>query len=68
MTLSYFIIVNVNPVQYFSVFQSDLVDQNLLNFLPVAEHTEVYKALASHPDIANLSSDYLKSECKKYLD
>lgn len=41
---------------------SDLVDQNLLNFLPVAEHSEVYKALASHPDIAKLSSDYLKNK------
>ncbi|XP_056628931.1 clock circadian regulator b isoform X2 [Triplophysa dalaica] len=41
---------------------SDLVDQNLLNVLPLAEHSEVYKALASHPDIANLSSDYLKNK------
>ncbi|XP_016425989.1 circadian locomoter output cycles protein kaput-like isoform X2 [Sinocyclocheilus rhinocerous] len=41
---------------------SDLVDQNLLNFLPVGEHEEVYKALSSHPDIENLNSDYLKSK------
>ncbi|RXN25581.1 circadian locomoter output cycles kaput-like isoform X1 [Labeo rohita] len=41
---------------------SDLVDQNLLNFLPVGEHEEVYKALSSHPDIEILNSDYLKSK------
>uniref|UniRef100_A0A671MMD6 Circadian locomoter output cycles protein kaput n=1 Tax=Sinocyclocheilus anshuiensis TaxID=1608454 RepID=A0A671MMD6_9TELE len=41
---------------------SDLVDQNLLNFLPVGEHEEVYKALSSHPDIENLNSDYLRSK------
>ncbi|KAK2908734.1 hypothetical protein Q8A67_004571 [Cirrhinus molitorella] len=41
---------------------SDLMDQNLLNFLPVGEHDEVYKALSSHPDIENLNSDYLKSK------
>ncbi|XP_067259456.1 clock circadian regulator b isoform X2 [Chanodichthys erythropterus] len=41
---------------------SDLVDQNLLNFLPVGEHGEVYKALSAHPDIENLNSDYLKSK------
>ncbi|XP_026124874.1 circadian locomoter output cycles protein kaput-like isoform X1 [Carassius auratus] len=41
---------------------SDLVDQNLLNFLPLGEHDEVYKALSSHPDIENLNSDNLKSK------
>uniref|UniRef100_A0A673I6D6 Circadian locomoter output cycles protein kaput n=1 Tax=Sinocyclocheilus rhinocerous TaxID=307959 RepID=A0A673I6D6_9TELE len=41
---------------------SDLVDQNLLNFLPLGEHEEVYKALSSHPDIETLNSDYLKSK------
>ncbi|XP_026059741.1 circadian locomoter output cycles protein kaput-like isoform X1 [Carassius auratus] len=41
---------------------SDLVDQNLLNFLPVGEHKEVYKVLSSHPDIENLNSDYFKSK------
>uniref|UniRef100_A0A672KLY7 Circadian locomoter output cycles protein kaput n=1 Tax=Sinocyclocheilus grahami TaxID=75366 RepID=A0A672KLY7_SINGR len=45
---------------------SDLVDQNLLNFLPVGEHEEVYKALSSHPDIENLNSDYLK--CKNQME
>ncbi|XP_051982909.1 circadian locomoter output cycles protein kaput-like isoform X2 [Xyrauchen texanus] len=39
---------------------SDMVDQNLLNFLPMGEHVDVYKALSSHPDTENLSSDYLK--------
>lgn len=26
------------------------MDQNLLNFLPVGEHADVYKALSSHPE------------------
>lgn len=46
------------------VFQSDLVDQNLLNFLPLGEHSEVYKAL-SHTHILegeSLTPDYLKSK------
>lgn len=43
--------------------QTDLVDQNLLNFLPLGEHSDVYKALSTHPtDHENLSSDYLKSQ------
>ena len=45
------------------LLQADLVDQNLLNFLPVGEHSEVYKALSTHPtDQEGLSSDYLKSQ------
>lgn len=42
--------------------QSDLVDQNLLNFLPVGEHSEVYKALSSHVmEGETLTPEYLKS-------
>uniref|UniRef100_A0AAR2LBG0 Circadian locomoter output cycles protein kaput n=1 Tax=Pygocentrus nattereri TaxID=42514 RepID=A0AAR2LBG0_PYGNA len=41
---------------------SDLVDQNLLNFLPVGEHTDIYKALSSHPEGENLSPEYFKSK------
>lgn len=42
---------------------ADLVDQNLLNFLPVGEHSEVYKALSTHPtDPESLNSDYLKTK------
>ncbi|XP_041947419.1 clock circadian regulator b isoform X9 [Alosa sapidissima] len=41
---------------------SDLVDQNLLNFLPEGEHSEVYKALSSHPEGDSLSPDYLKTK------
>uniref|UniRef100_A0A3Q3H3V7 Circadian locomoter output cycles protein kaput n=1 Tax=Labrus bergylta TaxID=56723 RepID=A0A3Q3H3V7_9LABR len=41
----------------------DLVDQNLLNFLPVGEHSEVYKALSTHPtDPESLSTDYMKTK------
>lgn len=30
------------------VSQSDMVDQNILNFLPERQHEEVYKLLSSH--------------------
>lgn len=44
-------------------FQSDLVDQNLLNFLPLGEHSEVYKALSTHMlEGETLTPDYLKSK------
>lgn len=43
--------------------QTDLVDQNLLNFLPTGEHSDVYKALSTHPtDSESLNTDFLKSE------
>ncbi|KAM7394170.1 hypothetical protein PAMP_020987 [Pampus punctatissimus] len=46
---------------------ADLVDQNLLNFLPVGEHSEVYKALSTHPtDQEDLNADYLKT--KSYME
>ncbi|XP_011612852.1 circadian locomoter output cycles protein kaput isoform X2 [Takifugu rubripes] len=42
---------------------SDLVDQNLLNFLPAGEHSEVYKALSSHiMEGETLSPEYLKTK------
>uniref|UniRef100_A0A669C6P7 Circadian locomoter output cycles protein kaput n=1 Tax=Oreochromis niloticus TaxID=8128 RepID=A0A669C6P7_ORENI len=42
---------------------SDLVDQNLLNFLPVGEHSEVYKALSSHVmEGETLTPEYLKTK------
>lgn len=45
------------------LFQSDLVDQNLLNFLPAGEHSDVYKALSSHiMDGETLTPEYLKSK------
>ncbi|KAM7419133.1 hypothetical protein PAMA_016314 [Pampus argenteus] len=46
---------------------ADLVDQNLLNFLPVGEHSEVYKALSTHPtEQEDLNADYLKT--KSYME
>lgn len=43
--------------------QTDLVDQNMLNFLPIGEHSDVYKALSTHPtDPESLSTDFLKSQ------
>uniref|UniRef100_A0A665ULF0 Circadian locomoter output cycles protein kaput n=1 Tax=Echeneis naucrates TaxID=173247 RepID=A0A665ULF0_ECHNA len=42
---------------------SDLVDQNLLNFLPVGEHSDVYKALSSHiMEGEALTPEYLKTK------
>ncbi|KAJ4942837.1 hypothetical protein JOQ06_005349 [Pogonophryne albipinna] len=41
---------------------SDLVDQNLLNFLPMGEHSDVYKALSSHiMEGEALTPEYLKT-------
>lgn len=43
--------------------QTDLVDQNLLNFLPIGEHSDVYKALSTHPnDPESLNTDFMKSK------
>uniref|UniRef100_A0A671TSJ3 Circadian locomoter output cycles protein kaput n=1 Tax=Sparus aurata TaxID=8175 RepID=A0A671TSJ3_SPAAU len=42
---------------------SDLVDQNLLNFLPAGEHSDVYKALSSHiMEGETLTPEYLKTK------
>uniref|UniRef100_A0A3Q3G7A7 Circadian locomoter output cycles protein kaput n=1 Tax=Labrus bergylta TaxID=56723 RepID=A0A3Q3G7A7_9LABR len=42
---------------------SDLVDQNVLNFLPKGEQSEVYKALSSHTvEGETLSPEYLKTK------
>ncbi|XP_062857338.1 circadian locomoter output cycles protein kaput [Trichomycterus rosablanca] len=42
---------------------SDLVDQNLLNFLPLCEHSEVYKALSTNIlEGKSLTPDYLKTK------
>lgn len=50
-------------LKIFDVFQSDLVDQNLLNFLPMGEHSDVYKALSSHiKEGETLMPEYLKSK------
>lgn len=49
--------------QLLCLFQSDLVDQNLLNFLPAGEHSDVYKALSSHMmEGETLTPEYLKSK------
>ncbi|XP_075419373.1 neuronal PAS domain-containing protein 2 isoform X2 [Tenrec ecaudatus] len=42
---------------------SDVMDQNLLNFLPEQEHSEVYKMLSSHMLVTDSASpEYLKSD------
>ncbi|XP_032325592.1 neuronal PAS domain-containing protein 2 isoform X4 [Camelus ferus] len=42
---------------------SDVMDQNLLNFLPEQEHSEVYKMLSSHMLLTDSPSpEYLKSD------
>lgn len=54
-----------------SAFQSDLVDQNLLNFLPAGEHSDVYKALSSHLSSVmegeTLTPEYLKSKFSRFF-
>lgn len=52
-------------VKLLYMFQSDLVDQNLLDFLPVGEHSDFYKALSSHiMEGETLTPEYLKSKSK----
>ncbi|KAF7667683.1 hypothetical protein LDENG_00052780 [Lucifuga dentata] len=42
---------------------SDLVDQNLLNFLPMGEHSDIYKTLSSYIlDGETLTPEYLKTK------
>ncbi|XP_053167550.1 neuronal PAS domain-containing protein 2 isoform X3 [Hemicordylus capensis] len=42
---------------------SDVMDQNLINFLPEQEHSDMYKILSSHMLLVDsASSDYLKSD------
>ncbi|KAF6105137.1 neuronal PAS domain protein 2 [Phyllostomus discolor] len=44
------------------MLESDVMDQNLLNFLPEQEHSEVYKMLSSHELVTDSPSPgYLKS-------
>lgn len=51
------------------VSQSDLVDQNLLNFLPVGEQSDVYKALSSHiMEGETITPEYLKSMSHRLLN
>ena len=46
-----------------SSLQCDVLDQNLLNFLPEQEHSEIYKMLSSCMLMTDsASSDYLKSK------
>uniref|UniRef100_A0AAR2M1V8 Neuronal PAS domain protein 2 n=1 Tax=Pygocentrus nattereri TaxID=42514 RepID=A0AAR2M1V8_PYGNA len=41
---------------------SDMVDQNILNFLPEREHAEVYKLLSSHLLMSDpITTDYLEN-------
>ncbi|KAJ8276493.1 hypothetical protein COCON_G00082450 [Conger conger] len=42
---------------------SDMVDQNILNFLPEREHGDVYKLLSSHMLMTDpITADFLKNE------
>jgi circadian locomoter output cycle kaput protein len=45
------------------LFQSDLVDQSIFNFIPEGEHSEVYKILSTHLlESDSVTPEYLK--CK----
>uniref|UniRef100_A0A1A8HIU0 Circadian locomoter output cycles protein kaput n=1 Tax=Nothobranchius korthausae TaxID=1143690 RepID=A0A1A8HIU0_9TELE len=62
MTDGNIIYVSENVTSLLEHLPSDLVDQNLLNFLPMGEHSEVYKALSSQVREGEmLTPDYLKT-------
>eukprot|EP00064_Thunnus_orientalis_P003352 superscaffoldBa00000270_g3361 len=45
------------------MLESDMVDQNILNFLPEREHGEVYKLLSSHMLMTDpIAADFLDNE------
>lgn len=60
---------SLDQARTFSLYfllQSDVMDQNLLNFLPEQEHSEVYKILSSHMLVTDSPSpEFLK--CKSAL-
>lgn len=57
LSKNHYIILN------FLIFQSDLVDQSIFNFIPEGEHSEVYKILSTHLlESDSLTPEYLK--CK----
>ncbi|XP_045568746.1 circadian locomoter output cycles protein kaput isoform X2 [Salmo salar] len=63
MTDGNIIFVSESVTSLLEHLPSDLQDQNLLNFLPLNEHSEVYKALSKHPsDPESLGPEYLKTK------
>ncbi|XP_027883039.1 circadian locomoter output cycles protein kaput isoform X3 [Xiphophorus couchianus] len=63
MTDGNIIYVSENVTSLLEHLPSDLVDQNLLNFLPSGEHSDVYKALSSHvTEGETLTPEYLKTK------
>ncbi|KAF0042410.1 hypothetical protein F2P81_005942 [Scophthalmus maximus] len=63
MTDGNIIYVSESVTSLLEHFPSDLVDQNLLNFLPMGEHSDVYKALSSHiMEGETLTPEYLKTK------
>lgn len=68
-----FTLTSISPFRGMGTFalsfhlQSDVMDQNLLNFLPEQEHSEVYKMLSS-PMLLNEapSPEFLK--CKLHVE
>uniref|UniRef100_A0A8C6MKY6 Circadian locomoter output cycles protein kaput n=1 Tax=Nothobranchius furzeri TaxID=105023 RepID=A0A8C6MKY6_NOTFU len=62
MTDGNIIYVSENVTSLLEHLPSDLVDQNLLNFLPMGEHSEVYRALSAQVREGEmLTPDYLKT-------
>ncbi|XP_068600036.1 circadian locomoter output cycles protein kaput [Brachionichthys hirsutus] len=63
MTDGHIIYVSESVTSLLEHLPSDLVDQNLLNFLPSGEHSDVYKALSSHINEGEtLTPEYLKTK------
>lgn len=62
--LHFFFLVLMFCIFFLFSSQCDVMDQNLLNFLPEQEHSEIYKILSSCVLMTDsTSSDYLKSKC-----
>ncbi|KAM8888416.1 circadian locomoter output cycles protein kaput isoform 3-T5 [Synchiropus picturatus] len=61
MTDGNIIYVSENVTSLLEHLPSDLVDQNLQNFLPTGEHSDVYKALSSH--IMEAAKDQIEFCC-----
>uniref|UniRef100_A0A6Q2ZLN8 Clock circadian regulator a n=1 Tax=Esox lucius TaxID=8010 RepID=A0A6Q2ZLN8_ESOLU len=63
MTDGNIIYVSENVTSLLEHLPTDLVDQNLLNFLPLGEHSDVYKALSSHiQEGETVTPEYLKTK------
>ncbi|XP_043918412.1 circadian locomoter output cycles protein kaput [Protopterus annectens] len=63
MTDGHILYVSESVTPLLEHLPSDLIDQNLLNFLPEGEHSEIYKIISSHAMEGDaVMPEYLKSK------